>query len=205
MELVSKIMALIVGSVFIAIGLNLFLIPQGLMEGGALGISLIVHYVTGTKVGLTFLLISIPIFFLTWVVYRPFFYNGIHGMLISALVIDLFAPLEVTARALQFGPIASSATGGILIGIGTGLMLRRGISIGGTDLLAQLAAKSLKTNSGHIILLFDVLIVTAGSLYVPKVSLLFSLITVCSVGLTISLIVSWKEKSGHSDEVFNGL
>lgn len=198
-------MALFVGSVFIAIGLNLFLIPQGLMEGGALGISLIVHYVTGTKVGLTFLLISIPIFLLTWVVYRPFFYNGIHGMLISALVIDLFAPLEAIARTFQFGPIASSAIGGILIGIGTGLMLRRGISIGGTDLLAQLAAKSLKTNSGHIILLFDVLIVTAGSLYLPRVSLLLSLITVCSVGFTISVIVSWKEKAGQSNKVFNGL
>lgn len=205
MEIVSKIMALFVGSVFIAIGLNLFLIPQGLMEGGALGISLIVHYVTGTKVGLTFLLISIPIFLLTWVVYRPFFYNGIHGMLISALVIDLFAPLEAIARTFQFGPIASSAIGGILIGIGTGLMLRRGISIGGTDLLAQLAAKSLKTNSGHIILLFDVLIVTAGSLYLPRVSLLLSLITVCSVGFTISVIVSWKEKAGQSNKVFNGL
>ncbi|MBD7907862.1 YitT family protein [Sporosarcina gallistercoris] len=205
MESVKKIIALVVGSVFLAIGLNLFLIPQGLMEGGALGISLIVHYVTGTKVGLTFLLISIPIFMLTWVVYRPFFYNGIHGMLISALVIDLFAPLKDVAHILQSGPIASSAIGGIFIGIGTGLMLRRGISIGGTDLLAQLTARSLKINSGLIILLFDIIIVTVGSLSVPRVSLVLSLVTVCSVGLTISAIVSWNVKTVQSNDVFNRL
>ncbi|REB06487.1 hypothetical protein DVB69_12335 [Sporosarcina sp. BI001-red] len=203
MENVKKIIVLLVGSVFLAIGLNLFLIPHGLMEGGALGISLIVHYVTGTKVGLTFLLISIPIFILTWFVYRPFFYNGIHGMLISALVIDLFAPIREITVALQFGPIASSAIGGVLIGIGTGIMLRLGISIGGTDLLAQLVAKVLKTNSGLIILLFDTIIVTVGSLTVPTVSIVLSLITVCSVGLTISVIVSWNVKVVRSTEIIN--
>lgn len=205
MESARKIIALLVGSVFIGIGLNLFLIPQGLMEGGALGISLIVHYVTGTKVGLTFLLISIPIFMLTWFVYRPFFYNGVHGMLISALIIDLFAPIKESGIALQIGPVLSSATGGIIIGVGTGIMLRRGISIGGTDLLAQLIAKGLRTNSGLIILLFDIIIVTIGSLSVPKVSLVLSLITVCSVGLTISVIVSWNTKVIQSKEVINRL
>lgn len=205
MESARKIIALLVGSVFIGIGLNLFLIPQGLMEGGALGISLIVHYVTGTKVGLTFLLISIPIFMLTWFVYKPFFYNGVHGMLISALIIDLFAPIKESGIALQIGPVLSSATGGIIIGVGTGIMLRRGISIGGTDLLAQLIAKGLRTNSGLIILLFDIIIVTVGSLSVPKVSLVLSLITVCSVGLTISVIVSWNTKVIQSKEVINRL
>lgn len=205
MEIARKGFALLVGSMFLSLGLNLFLIPQALMEGGALGISLIVHYITGTKVGLTFLLISIPIFLLTWFVYRPFFYNGIHGMLISALIIDLFAPIREFAVILQVEPITSSAIGGILIGIGTGLMLRRGISIGGTDLLAQLVAKGLKTNSGFIILLFDIVIVTIGSLTVPAISLVLSLITVCSVGLTISVIVSWKNPPFTAKKSFLGL
>ena len=205
LESAKKGFALLAGSVFLALGLNLFLIPQGLMEGGALGISLIVHYVTGTKVGLTFLLISIPIFLLTWFVYRPFFYNGIHGMLISALVIDLFAPIRDMAIILQVEPITSSALGGVLIGIGTGIMLRRGISIGGTDLLAQLAAKRMQTNSGLIILLFDTVIVTAGSLTVPGISLVHSLITVCSVGLTISVIVSWKRNTVQPEKSFSRL
>lgn len=205
MDSVKKMMALLTGSVFLSIGLNLFLIPEGLMEGGALGISLIVHYLTGTKVGLTFLLISLPIFLLTWIVHRPYFYNGIHGMLISALVIDILAPLNDVAQLVQCGPIASSAIGGVFIGIGTGLMLRRDISIGGTDLLAQLIAKSLKTNSGLIILLFDITIVTAGSFSLPEVSLVLSLITVCSVGLTISAIVSLNVKPVPSKEGVNSL
>ena len=51
----KRALAIVIGSVFIAIGLNGFLIPFGLLDGGALGISLIFHYLMGVKVGLTFL------------------------------------------------------------------------------------------------------------------------------------------------------
>ncbi|MDW0110289.1 YitT family protein [Sporosarcina aquimarina] len=189
MGIVQRVWVLLVGTLLLAIGLNGFLVPHGLMEGGALGISLIVHYVMGTKVGLTFLLISIPIFLLAWLTHRPFFYNGIHGMLISAIVIDMMAPLREIAFQLHIAPLTSAAIGGLLIGIGTGIMMSYGISIGGTDLLAQLVAKGLKTNSGLIILLFDIMIVMIGSSLITEVSLLLSLVTVLCVGLAISVIV----------------
>ncbi|GKV69506.1 hypothetical protein NCCP2716_20040 [Sporosarcina sp. NCCP-2716] len=178
------------GSFLIACGLNGFLVPAGLMEGGALGISLIVHYTSGFKVGLTFLTISLPIFLMAWLWHRPFFYNGIHGMLASALIIDLLAPLQKTAGAFPADPLSAALCGGILIGIGTGVLLRSGISIGGTDLLAQLLAKQLNVNAGLVILIFDLIIVSMGSLLIPGISLLLSAATVLCVGGTISLITS---------------
>jgi len=187
---VRRLTVLTAGCILIACGLNGFLVPAGLMEGGALGISLIVHYSVGFKVGLTFLMISLPIFLMAWLWHRPFFYNGIHGMLASAFIIDMLAPLQKTAGAFSADPLFAALCGGVLIGIGTGVLLRAGISIGGTDLLAQLLAKHLNINAGLVILLFDLIIVSMGSLLIPGISLLLSAATVLCVGVTISLITS---------------
>ncbi|WJY27907.1 MULTISPECIES: YitT family protein [Sporosarcina] len=184
-----RILIQIGSCMLIALGLNGFLVPFGLMEGGALGISLIIHYLSGMKVGLMFLVISLPIFLMAWIWHRPFFYNGIHGMLASSLIIDLLAPVRSISDAVSIGPAASAVCGGLLIGLGTGILLRSGISIGGTDLLAQLLANWMRLNTGFVILLFDLCIVTAGSLLIPGISILLSTATVLSVGGMISLIV----------------
>lgn len=190
MALLKKGIVIFIGSIFIAIGINGFLVPFGLLDGGAIGISLIFHYVMDVKVGLTFLLISIPIFVLAWFFYRSFFYNGLHGMLLSSLIIDVFASSSWFGQQLVAHPIVSAAYGGIIIGMGAGLMLRSDISIGGTDLLAQMLARRINVNSGIVIFIFDIVIVTIGSMIILSAQLLFSFVTVFSIGLVTSLIVS---------------
>ncbi len=186
----KRALAIVIGSTLIAIGLNGFLIPFSLLEGGALGISLIFHYLLGVNVGFTFLLISIPIFIVAWIFYRPFFFNGIHGMLLSSLVIDLLSPLNSINKGLIISPLAGAIGGGIIIGIGIGIMLRLDISIGGTDLLAQMIARRLSINPGVMIFFLDLLIVTIGSFIIPTTRLSLSLITIFSVGMMTSLLVS---------------
>ena len=190
MYFLKRALAIAIGSVFIAIGLNGFLIPFGLLEGGALGISLIFHYLIGVKVGLTFLLVSIPIFMVAWLFYRPFFFNGIHGMLLSSLIIDVLSPMDNIGKLLSITPLGGAVCGGIIIGIGVGIMLRLDISIGGTDLLAQMIARKLAINPGVMIFCFDILIITVGSFVIQTVQLSTSLVTVCCVGMTTSLLVA---------------
>ena len=81
-----------------------------------------------------------------------------------------------------------------MIGIGVGIMLRLDISIGGTDLLAQMIARKLAINPGVMIFCIDILIITIGSLLIPSVNLVLSFTTVFIVGLTTSLIVSKSKK-----------
>ena len=195
MYILQKALTLFIGSLFVAIGVNVFLVPFGLLDGGAIGISLIIHYALGIKVGLTFLIVSIPIFLLAWKYYRSFFYNGIHGMLLSSLIMDLLYPLNMIGRELITNPLLSAICGGIFIGIGVGIMLRLDISIGGTDLLAQMIARRLSINPGVMIFCIDILIVTMGSLLISSVHLVLSFTTVFIVGITTSLIVSKSENA----------
>jgi len=169
---------------------NVFLLPFELLDGGALGISLIFHYVQDIKVGWTLLLVNTPIFIVAWFFYRSFFYNGIHGMLFSLLMIDILYPLHVFGRNLLTTPLLSAVLGGIFIGIGVGIMLRHEISVGGTDLLAQMIARRFKVNPGYVIFLYDILIVTIGSIIISSTQLLVSYTTVFFATFTISLIVS---------------
>lgn len=194
MYILQKALTIFIGSTLVAIGVNVFLVPFELLDGGAIGISLIIHYAMGVKVGLTFLVVGIPIFMLAWKYYRSFFYNGIHGMLLSSLIIDLLYPLNLIGRELVTDPLMSAIWGGLFIGVGVGLMLRLDISIGGTDLLAQMIARKLSVNPGVMIFCIDILIVTMGSLLIPSVHLVLSFTTVFIVGLTTSIIVSKTRK-----------
>ena len=171
-------MIIFFGSLFIAIGVNLFLVPFELLDGGALGISLIFHYVKDMKVGWALLMVNIPIFILAWFFYRSFFYNGIHGLLFSSLLIDVLYPLHVIGRDSFPTPLLSAVLGGICIGLGAGLMLRHEISVGGTDLLAQMIARRMKLNPGYVIFSFDIVVVTIGSFLIASTHLFVSFMTV---------------------------
>lgn len=202
MEFIKKGMIIFVGSICIAIGIHGFLVPYGLLEGGALGISLIIHYLIEARVGFTFLIISLPIFMLAWVYFRTFFYNGLHGMLLSSLIIDIIAASDWFNKPIVSTATMSAMIGGLFIGVGAGIMLRVSISIGGTDLLAQMLAKKLQINAGIMIFCFDIFIVTIGSFIIPTAYLHLSLITVFTIGVTTSTIV-WtaRRKENVTNEI----
>lgn len=198
MQLVEKALAIFVGSLLIGAGINAFLVPHKLLEGGAVGISLIFHYLIDAKVGLTFLIISIPIFIVAWFYYRSFFYNGIHGMLVSSILIDVLYPLHLIGNHLTISPVASAALGGIFIGTGVGIMFRRDVSMGGIDLLGQMLSRKLHQNPGIIIFCFDIVIVTVGCFLIPSSHLLLSYTTVFFVALSTSILVSGKSPNETS-------
>lgn len=184
-----KTLIILVGSVLVGIGINFFLVPFHLLDGGGIGIGLILHYLWNIKVGIAIMCISLPIFLIAWMHYRSFFYNGIHGLLFSSVVIDFLYPLHIAGEKFVANGIIGAICGGVFVGLGVGLMLRVETSVGGTDLLAQMISKFLRVNPGFCILTFDFIVVVVGSVVVDTVSLFRSCLTVISVGITTSIIM----------------
>lgn len=184
-----KLIAIVVGSLLIAVGVNFCLVPYELLDGGALGVALIFHYLKDIEVGLAILMVSLPIFALAYFFHRPFFYNGMNGMLFSSLIIDFFYPLHILGERYMTVPIISAVAGGLLVGSGVGLMLVYNTSIGGTDLFAQIIAKHIRANPGVIIFVVDVLVISIGSYLLPAANFLLSFVTVCCVGASSTFIV----------------
>lgn len=187
--MLKKLAITIIGSIFLAIGINVFLVPHHLLDGGIIGIGLIVKYIWHVKAGLTIILLSIPLYIMAWFYYRPFFYNSLHGLLFSSLMIDMFSGLR---GIIVIDPIPSSIIGGALVGTGIGMMLREETSTGGTDLLAQFIARMTNWNVGIIIFLMDTLIITIGSYVIDSTSFLYSLVVVTVVGMVTTLLTHTK-------------
>ncbi|WP_017753460.1 YitT family protein [Calidifontibacillus oryziterrae] len=189
MPFMKKIFAILLGSVLLSIGINIFLYPHELLDGGMIGIGLIVHYIWGYETGLTIIFCSIPIFIIAWIRYRSYFYNSLHGLLISSFMIDLFSKLRsVTLFDIVQSPLLSSILGGFFVGIGIGIMLKYETSTGGTDLLAQFLSELFSVNVGITILLIDTFVVLIGGMLISQETFLLSMITILIVGFTTSIL-----------------
>jgi len=181
----KKGLVIIIGSVFLATGINVFLAPNKILDGGFIGVSLIFNYLFKLKIGLMILVLSVPIFWIAWFKNRTYFYNSLHGLMISSFLIDLFKPLRFL---IDMNAMFSSFIGGFLVGLGTGLMLRFEISTSGTDLLALFLSKKIGINVGIIIFAIDSVVITMGGLLISGHTFMLSIITITAVGITTSLI-----------------
>jgi uncharacterized membrane-anchored protein YitT (DUF2179 family) len=184
----QKVLAVIVGSLFLSVGINFFLVPFELLDGGIIGIGLIINYLVGLKAGLAIIMLSIPVFILAWVYNRVYFFNSLHGMLFSSFTIDLLFPYhESFTTFVEFTAITSSIMGGIFVGIGIGIMLRFETSTGGTDLIAQFLSEKTHINVGVMIFIIDAIVIGAGGMLLSQDTFLLSALTITFVGLATSL------------------
>lgn len=174
--------ALVLGSFLLGIGINGFLVPHHLLDGGIIGLALILHYYFDYNAGLWSALLSIPLIIYAWIKDRKQFHGSVYGMVLTAIFIDLLVPYQFTL------PIGLSAVlGGAICGIGVGLMLRYKTSTGGTDLIAYFISKATAWNIGLLIAVMDVFIVLLGFQTLGLQSVVFSSITILTAGVLASL------------------
>ncbi|MDQ0193047.1 YitT family protein [Paenibacillus wynnii] len=179
---------ILVGSLLIATGTNFFLVPYKILDGGIIGIALILNYMTGTKIGLSILLCSLPILLLAWFKDRELIYSSLLGLLCSSFLIEVTGPLKYYfLYYIELGSISSAIIGGFLMGSGLGLMLRFKASTGGTDFLAQFMKRYIPINVGLLIFLTDAVIISAGGLLISKETFLHSILTIASGGVATGL------------------
>ncbi|MCM3409374.1 YitT family protein [Metabacillus litoralis] len=187
MNTIKIVSVIVLGSLLLSIGINVFLTPYKVLDGGMIGIGLILHYLFDLKAGIMIIIFSAPIFLVAWIYYRKYFYNSLHGLLLSSFFIDLLKPLDGIVHA---SPIVSSIIGGIFVGSGIGLMLRIGTSTGGTDLLAQFISDRSGINVGILIFCIDMVVILLGGLLISSETLILSCITIVFVGLTTTIVSS---------------
>ncbi|WP_019390865.1 YitT family protein [Priestia filamentosa] len=185
----KKFIILLFSSVCIGIGLNIFIIPIHLISGGVFGVSLLIKYVWGVKVGHAMIMINAPIYLLSLAYNRTYFINAILGLIFTSTIIDWLTPLN---GIIHLPIIMSVILGGLTMGVGVGFMLRLHISPGGVDLLALLISKSTAINPGVIIFIIDSLIIIVGIIVLKDLKLIYSLITISCVGISVGLLNSFK-------------
>ncbi|MDZ5712828.1 YitT family protein [Jeotgalibacillus sp. HH7-29] len=182
-------MAIVFGSLMLSAGINGFLVPHHLLDGGMIGLALIVHYYFGIQAGLAMILLSLPLFIYSWFKNRAYFFNSLHGLFVSSLLIDWLSPLRTF---FQISILPSVLAGGLLIGFGIGLMLRFETSTGGTDLLAHIISRAVSINAGVVIFIVDGIVILLGYQVLGLHTFLYSCGVITIVGAVTAIIVHRK-------------
>jgi uncharacterized membrane-anchored protein YitT (DUF2179 family) len=187
--MLKKLWTITIASILIGIGINAFVVPSKLINGGIWGISLLVNYILGVKLPIIFTCLNLPIYFLAMNKNKSLFVYGLIGSILSAIGVKLLGPL---AGMFQLPLFANVVLGGIFIGLGVGMMLRIHASPGGMDLLALMVSRWLSINVGLIMILMDTSIILTGVYILKDERILYSLVIVAFVGFIASVMTSVK-------------
>ena len=113
----KKLFVLLPSTVLIGIGINMFLIPSQLINGGVFGVSLLIKYLWNFQVGHMLIVLNLPIYLFSLFYDKSYFINAIIGLVFTSTIIDWLAPLN---GLLNLPIITNAILGGIIIGIGVG-------------------------------------------------------------------------------------
>lgn len=173
------------GSLLIAAGFNLFLIPHQLLSGGLSGIAMMIGYVTGGNIGWLYLLLNIPVLIWGWfIVGRRFILWSIYTVIASTLFLQLI-PVNAIGKDILLGAVF----GGIILGFGTGLSMRFGGSSGGFDIIASIVTRKRDLPVGMIIIILNGLVIAVLVLSSRDWNLaLYSLLAIYTAGKLVDTI-----------------
>ena len=155
-----------VGSVIFGMAWTSFLIPNGLASGGLTGLCTIIQYGTGIPVGLTYPIINIVLLVLGFLsLGRAFGFKTIYVIAVTSLLFDIL-PEFPKLVVMMDEKLLVALVGAALESVGIGLVLLRGGSTGGTDIIAMLINKYWPVSPGRVYLYTDIFIITC-LLFVP--------------------------------------
>lgn len=178
---------IIIGAFLMAVSTALFLLPNQLSTGGISGISTILYYLCNYPVGLTMLLMNVPLFVIAMVkVNKRLFFKSILGTVLLSVFIDLLENLSPITNDRFLACIY----GGIIMGIGTAIILKAGASTGGTDLLSYvIRAYNNKFKSSRVIIIADTIIIFFNIIFFREIEIgLYSVIAIYLMGKMIDII-----------------
>ena len=126
----------IIGSALVGAALSMFTVPNDIAPGGVSGLATALAYITPIRVSFWTLILNIPLMLCAW---RILGKRALVFTLISTVLLSVFIDLSAAfLPAYTNNPLLASFCGGVVTGLGIGMLFLRGISTGGTDLLALL-------------------------------------------------------------------
>ena len=147
-----------VGAFFAAIALRIFLIPNDLIDGGVLGISMILGRVYGSHyISLFLIIINMPFIYLAWRFIRRTF---VLNMFVAILFFALFLRV-LDLPAFDSDPLEAIVIGGAMLGAGAGFIIRHGGCTDGTEILAILINRRKGFTVGQVIFFINIFIFAA--------------------------------------------
>ncbi|KKK38545.1 membrane protein [Mesobacillus campisalis] len=192
LKVAGRIVLITFGAVLMAVGLEIFLVKNKVVDGGITAISIMLSHIVGWKLGIFLFLLNLPFVYLGYKqIGKTFALSTIYG--ISAL--SLFAIMLHPVPAFTDDVLLATVFGGMLIGLGVGTVIRSGGALDGTEILAILINKKLPVSVGNIIMFFNLFILTASGFVFGWERAMYSLLAYYIASKAIDAVVEGFEQS----------
>jgi uncharacterized membrane-anchored protein YitT (DUF2179 family) len=191
-KIIQRIMLITIGAALMAVGLEIFLVPNHVIDGGIVGISIMLSYLTGWKLGIFIFILNIPFFFIGYKqIGKTFALSTLYGIIILSIGTTLLHPVPAFTQDI----LLATVFGGIVLGIGVGMVIRYGGSLDGTEILAILFNKKLPFSVGEIIMFFNLFILGSAGFVFSWDRAMYSLIAYFVAYKTIDITITGLDES----------
>lgn len=176
---------IILGILSASFGLNGFLLPKGFLDGGAMGIALLIQQVTGFEIGILIVLVNLPFVLLgTRILSKMFIFKTVLAIAGLSLAVTFIHYPQITDDKLLI-----AVFGGFFLGTGIGLAIRGGCVIDGTEVLALYFTRTSPFSIGDIIAILNIVIFSIAALLLEIEVALYAMLTYMSASKTVDYVI----------------
>ncbi|WP_409367445.1 YitT family protein [Lysinibacillus sp. 38-6] len=201
-KITTRTIMVAIGAIIMALGLELFLVPNHIMDGGIVGVSIITSHLLSLPLGIFIFVLNLPFIFLGYKQIGKTFAlsTGLGITVLSVTTIFLHNLEPFTTDTLL-----ATVFGGMILGIGVGIVIRYGGSLDGTEILAILFNRKSPFSVGEIIMFFNLLIFTVAGFVFTWEQAMYSIMAYYIAYKMIDIVIQGMEESKSvyiiSDEI----
>jgi uncharacterized membrane-anchored protein YitT (DUF2179 family) len=180
------------GAVLASFALERFLVPNRIMDGGVVGIAIIVSYLSILPLGFLVFAFNLPFLVLSLkLIGKRFLFLALYAVASFSVWVSVFAPAGVITRDLFLATIF----GGIILGAGVGLIIRNGGCLDGTEIVSIILTSKIPFSVGEIVMGLNVVIFSAAGLVFGVDRALYSVAAYIIAYKAIDLVVEGIDQS----------
>lgn len=180
------------GSIVAAFAIEEFLVPCTILDGGVVGIGIMINNLTSIPLSILTVALNIPFLIVgTRKIGKAFIVKSAFAMLVFSVFLEIFAPMANATN--QY--LLAVCFGGLLLGTGVGLVIKFGGCLDGTETVAILLNKKYKFSVGQTVLIFNVIIFAIAGFAFGFDRAMYSLLTYFITSKVLDIVESGMDKT----------
>jgi uncharacterized membrane-anchored protein YitT (DUF2179 family) len=189
---ISKTFFMILGAALYSIGLEIFLIPNNVIDGGVVGTAIMVSHFIKIPLGMLTFVLNVPFFIIGYKqVGRAFTVSTLFSVICYSIGVSVLRPIPGITQDI----LLAAVFGGVVIGLGIGIIIRNGGSTDGTEIVAIILDKRVSFSVGEIVMFFNFFILTAAGFIFGWDRSMYSLIAYFIAIKVIDIVVEGLDES----------
>lgn len=189
---IHKILTLAVGATIAAIGLQLFLIPNEVIDGGVVGLAIMGQYITGLPFGVFLVGLNLPFLYLG---YKQIGKSFALWTTVAIVLLSIISPFFEPIPGITNDVFLAAIFGGVIDGIGVGIIMRAGGSLDGTEITAIVLDRKSVFSVGEIVMFFNLFILSGAGLLFGWDKAMYSLFAYFIISKMIDVVLKGLDES----------